>query len=251
MIFKDFTFVNVGSGSKGNASFLMFKQTLIQIDMGLSLKSVKQSLEKLGKTVDDIDALLITHNHSDHIKGIDLYKGNVPLYASKNTLEQVNVNIIQAGDAITIKDIEVHVLKTSHDAPNPIGFLFILGNERLVYLTDTGVIPVSTKKSLKNCECYIIESNHDVDMLENSGRPLTLINRILCSKGHLSNQQSANYMCDFLGDKTKCIALAHLSEECNTEELALNTHLSCYKEHNIDLEKMHILALRQHEETII
>ncbi|MBP5694230.1 MAG: hypothetical protein J6X03_02095 [Bacilli bacterium] len=137
-------------------------------------------------------------------------------------------------------------LKTSHDAINPCGFLIENDGEKLIYMTDTGTIPKKSLKYMVNADYYFIESNHDLDMLNNSGRPRFLINRIAGSYGHLSNEDSAYYMSGLVGPKTKKIILAHLSEECNTEELALKTYKYIFELRKVNYD-IDIVCAKQRE----
>jgi len=214
----------IGSGSKGNASIIYNKDTTILVDMGLSKERLVLGLNEIGRGIKDIDAFLITHNHSDHVSGARF----VPVgkrYAREGTILLNEGNIIELNKKYTFISIEVEVLETSHDAIGFCGFLFkdLDTSETLLYMTDTGIIPSSSLEKMKNCDYYFIESNHDVFMLLNSGRPKILIDRILSDHGHLSNEQCGDYLSYIIGDKTKAIMLAHLSEECNEPKVALET----------------------------
>ncbi len=220
-------FINIGSGSKGNATLIYNEDTLIQVDMGVSLKRVRETLSLLNKDVKDIQALFITHDHRDHI-GTVSYLSGVSTYTAKGNLEHIDF-VIEPFESLQIGSFDVIPLRTSHDATNPIGFLFMDKDESLLYMTDTGVIPEESLPYMKNHDYYIIESNHDLTMLRQSSRPKFLKDRIRGDYGHLSNHDSAVYMSQLVGDKTKTIYLAHLSEECNTPEKAVNTYWRNFK----------------------
>lgn len=215
-------FINIGSGSKGNATLIYNEDTLIQIDMGVSLKRVKEALSLLEKDISDIDGLLITHDHSDHIGTISYLK-SISTYTADGNLKHIDFPIVPF-KSVQIGSFDIMPLRTSHDATNPIGFLIIDKDETLLYMTDTGVIPEESLPYMKNHDYYIIESNHDLMLLEKSRRPRRLKDRIRGDHGHLSNADSAVYMSELLGNKTKAIYLAHLSEECNTPEKAVETY---------------------------
>lgn len=214
----------VASGSKGNCSIIYTEQTTIVIDIGISKKKLVNELTIINKKFDEIDAFLITHEHSDHIKNIECLPIE-KIYSREKTYKILKKNKLKLFKEITIKDFIIQPLKTSHDAASPCGFLITdkLNGERLCYLTDTGFVPPRTISATINCEYYYIESNHDIELLETSNRPIYLKRRIACYKGHLSNVQCAEILFQVIGNKTKKIMLAHLSEECNREEIALET----------------------------
>lgn len=216
--------VNLGSGSKGNSTLVLFNDTLILIDAGICLRRIKKGLELLNRKIDDIDAILITHSHIDHIKYINIYDFKKIYTVDKVLDESINHNILEFKKPINIKETNIEAIKTSHDVLNSCGFTIYNEEESLVYITDTGYIPLETLNEIKNKNYYVIESNHDIRMLLESRRKDELKERILSSWGHLSNDLSANYMKEVVGDKTKLICLAHLSEECNTHEIALTTY---------------------------
>ena len=212
----------VGSGSKGNACLIYNEDTLIQIDMGLPLKSLKKELDHLGKTVNDIQALFITHEHSDHIVGIPLYHDRVDLYAGEGTY--ASANPVEPFIPLEVGSMSIVPFPTSHDATNPMGYLIEEEGCRLGYVTDTGYLSDEALALIKDCDYYYFESNHDLKMLMDSARPAVLKKRIHSKHGHLSNIDSAIYMAELIGPRTKAIYLAHLSEECNTPEIALSSY---------------------------
>lgn len=212
----------VGSGSKGNACLIYNKDTLIQIDMGLPLKSLKKELDHLGKTVNDIQALFITHEHTDHIVGIPLYHDRVDLYAGEGTY--ASANPVEPFIPLEVGSMSIVPFPTSHDATNPMGYLIEEEGCRLGYVTDTGYLSDEALALIRDCDYYYFESNHDLKMLMDSARPAVLKKRIHSKHGHLSNIDSAIYMAELIGPRTKAIYLAHLSEECNTPEIALSSY---------------------------
>lgn len=243
-------FLNIGSGSKGNATFFYDGKTLIQIDMGLSLKSVKNGLGELGLVVNDIDALFITHNHDDHIKSVCRLK-TTPIYARKDILpEDIKYIKIKPLEEIRIGDFRILPFNSSHDAPKSVNFVIYHNDTKIVFITDTGRIKKSAESLLYNANLYYFESNYDLDMLYNSGRPLNLIRRIEGQFGHLGNEQAGAYLSRFIGDKTQKVYLAHLSEECNKEEIALETVRRHFKENGIIFDESNLIATRQREITI-
>ena len=239
------SFVVVGSGSKGNATLLFDEETLIQVDMGLPMRRITAALESINKNKSDLQGILITHEHTDHIKNLSMYKGKVPIYASKGTIDYFDHEVVPF-DSFEIGTLSVIPFMTSHDAANPVGYVVISGKTKLVYLTDSGYIPEESLDYLKDADYYIIESNHDLKMLMKSNRPAVLKRRIKGDEGHLSNVDSAIYLSELVGPKTKEIYLAHLSEECNLPELALEAYRKTFKKKEVPYD-IDIICLKQNE----
>ena len=239
------SFVVVGSGSKGNATLLFDEETLIQIDMGLPMRRITAALESIKKNKSDLQGILITHEHTDHIKNLSMYKGKVPIYASKGTIDYYDHEVVPF-DSFEIGTLSVIPFMTSHDAANPVGYVVISGKTKLVYLTDSGYVPEESLDYLKDADYYIMESNHDLKMLMKSNRPAVLKRRIKGDEGHLSNVDSAIYLSELVGPKTKEIYLAHLSEECNLPELALEAYRKTFKKKEVPYD-INIICLKQNE----
>ena len=239
------SFVVVGSGSKGNATLLFDEETLIQIDMGLPMRRITSALESIKKNKSDLQGILITHEHTDHIKNLSMYKGKVPIYASKGTIDYFDHEVVPF-DSFEIGTLSVIPFMTSHDAANPVGYVIISGKTKLVYLTDSGYVPEESLDYLKDADYYIMESNHDLKMLMKSNRPAVLKRRIKGDEGHLSNVDSAIYLSELVGPKTKEIYLAHLSEECNLPELALEAYRKTFKKKEVPYD-INIICLKQNE----
>lgn len=242
----------LSSGSSGNTTYIEYENTKILIDIGNSCKYVADKLKEMRIDPNKIDAILITHTHVDHIKGLKVFskKYNPVIYATKGILNELdyidNCYLIDKNE-LTIGDIHVDVLKTSHDAPDSVGYIINGSDKSLAYITDTGYINEKYFPKLKNKDLYIMESNHDIEMLNNGPYPFKLRQRILGDKGHLSNYDSARYLSTFMGNKTKHIILAHLSEKNNTEKLAYEALVKRLKdEGNLGPE---IIIAKQNEET--
>lgn len=242
----------LSSGSKGNTTYIESGQTKILIDIGNSCKYVINKLKEIGIEGNDIDAILITHTHSDHIKGLKVFlnKFNPEVYITKGMLKELDFlksyHIIDT-NILKVKDLLINVIKTSHDAPDSVGYVVKGDGKSIVYITDTGYINNKYFDLLSNKELYIMESNHDIEKLNNGPYPFKLRQRILGDKGHLSNYDSAKYISSFIGEKTKCVILAHLSEENNSYDLAYNTLLERLNNNNQQIDK--IVIAKQDEET--
>lgn len=242
----------LSSGSKGNTTYIETKETKILIDAGNSSKYILNTLTELNINPQEIDAILITHIHSDHIKGLQVLLKNINpcVYMTEKMrlyLDYINNYKIIDEDIIEIKDLKINVIKTSHDTDDSVGYIINNENKSIVYITDTGYINQKYFDILKNREIYIMESNHDIEMLNNGKYPFELRQRILSDKGHLSNYDSAKYLSKFIGNKTKYILLAHLSEENNTESLAYNTLTDRLAKEKINIDN--IIITKQNKET--
>lgn len=237
----------LGSGSKGNATLISDGVSLILIDMGLTKSRLQAGCALFGKQLEDIDAAFFTHNHNDHVSGHKYLPNGLKVYASFDFKEPPAASLIKAGDEIKVGDISVTALPASHDAPNPFSFLIQVGEERLAYITDTGYIPKKTFKAIVNCDYYLLESNHDPSLEAHSGRAATLVARVLGKKGHLSNEDSAKYFLKAHGEKTKACYLAHLSDDCNTPELALKTYYEVADRLGVDIHGIELIPTKQNE----
>jgi len=239
----------IASGSKGNATIVSHNKTNILIDMGISLTRLKEGLSEFGLDVKDIDAAIFTHDHADHISGIKFLSPKI-MYGLRGTLPSTLTNSIELFEPFTIGDIKITAFPTSHDATNPCGFILEANNEKLTYVTDTGVFLDESKEIASNPDYLIIESNHDIRMLLKTNRPYELKNRIMSEHGHLCNEDSAIAAINLLGPKTKQIILAHLSEEANTPEIALAAYLKIFKHFNVNIDKYDVRCANQWVSTI-
>ncbi len=209
---------NLASGSKGNATLIELDNKNILIDIGLPILNLEK---RLGRPFPKIDILIITHTHVDHIKGLKsiIRKQNPIIYTIENDLnEKVLSNKISNQTTIDEGDLHIELFALSHDVPCA-GVYLEYKNKELVYITDTGYIKDKLLKKYKNKDIYIIESNYEEEMLRNGKYPYHLKQRIRSDRGHISNEDTCKYLKKLIGDKTKYILLAHLSEENNTSEV--------------------------------
>ncbi len=215
----------LASGSKGNSTIVSSGKTNILIDCGISKKRLNERLAICGLGITDINIVLVTHSHSDHTAGLKNFDESMQFsqlfVLGKNIPES---QILCPFTKYKFGDFFVTPIPLSHDAINTTGYIIEDKNEKLVYITDTGYVSEKALDLSKNADYYIFESNHDPKMLCESGRPQELIKRILSDHGHLSNLEASYYLSGLVGDKTKEIVLAHLSEECNTPQIALETY---------------------------
>lgn len=243
----------LSSGSKGNCVLVETNNTKVLIDLGVTKSYVEERLKELEVDPKDIKAILITHTHVDHIQGLKVFlkKYNVKLYVNKVILNLLHEYIedfdyvLYEEPYFKIEDIEVNVIKTSHDVKGSVGFILTNGNKSMVYLTDTGYINNKYFERLSNRDLYIMESNHDVEMLMNGNYPFHLKRRILSDKGHLSNDDASYYLSQFIGNKTKTIILAHLSDDNNTYQKAEQTLINVLNSKNKKIENLIIAKQKQ------
>ena len=219
----------LSSGSKGNCTYVEVKNHKILIDIGTSCSYVEKALRNINVQPQDIDIILITHSHVDHVAGLRVFskKYHPSIYLTPIILEETKLELDNAcfiEKELKIDDTIIEVLKTSHDTKDSNAYIIQEGKSSVVNITDTGYINEKYFKKLSNKSIYIFESNHDVEMLLNNKHyPHHIKNRIMGDKGHLSNKDSAYYLSNFIGTDTKKVILAHISEQNNTKELALKT----------------------------
>lgn len=221
----------LSSGSKGNSTLVITDKVKILIDLGTTTSYVEAALNNLNVDVKEISHILITHSHVDHIKGLKVFiKRYNPVILVTEDMKKVlekelgnfRYEYYEDKKAI-IGDLTVNVIKTSHDAEESIGFVLTNNNSSMVYITDTGYINQKYFKILSNNNLYVLESNHDIKMLMDGPYPYYLQQRVRGDKGHLSNKQASDYLCKFIGDNTKKIVFAHISEHNNSYEKVIET----------------------------
>ena len=234
----------IASGSKGNATIIVSNKTVLLIDMGISLSRLEEGLAEINLSKKDITGALFTHNHTDHISGIKFLSPKI-MYALEGTLPSSLSNIVFINKPFEIGDFNITPIETSHDAINPCAYLIKDKDSSLFYMTDTGVFVEETLPLIKDPTYLIIESNHDIRMLLNTNRPFELKNRIMSDHGHLCNEDSAIAAISIIGEHTKEIVLAHLSEEANTPDTALEAYDKIFKHFGVALDKYKVRCANQ------
>ena len=236
----------ISSGSKGNATIVFVNDHTFLIDFGITLKQVEAELALFNKTINDVEALFVTHNHADHYKGIKAISPKKQ-FALEGTLPSSLSNVMELFKTYVFGEVKVTPIQMSHDAKNPCGFIIEGNKEKLVYITDTGAYLSINTPYVKNPDYLIIESNHDISMELKCNRPMELKQRIMSDYGHLCNEDSAFATLEIIGEKTKEIILAHLSEEANTPEVALSAYEKVFKYAHKDISKYKIRCAMQYE----
>lgn len=241
----------LASGSKGNVTLLICENTKILIDIGLSYISVKGHLEENNIEINSIDGLLITHSHSDHIKGLPtlIKKTNIMVYIPEEMYHEIKGVVpedrcIFINDKFNINNVNIELIHTSHDTDFSVGYIIEYKEKTLVYVTDTGYINRKYLNKMINKNVYIIESNHDETLLMDGPYPRFLKERVISDRGHLSNKTTASYLKKLTTENTKYIILAHLSEKNNTKDLAYSETYNVIKDKQIKL-----LIAEQNEES--
>lgn len=211
------------------------------VDAGVAARGIQQALLTLSASPAMINALLITHEHIDHIKsaGVLSRKYNIPIYANAATWSAMegqigpvhpkNMRVFNTGQDFYIKDIGIYSFPTPHDAAEPVGYCFFYKGKKICMMTDLGRVTQKALNAAERSDIVLIESNHDVEMLKNGKYPYALKKRILGAKGHLSNQDAGNALLRLANQGVKRAVLGHLSGENNTEELAFKTVKSVLK----------------------
>ncbi len=226
-------FCPLASGSKGNSIFLGTEHTKILIDVGLSFKALKERLSKINVSLEEIDAILISHEHSDHIQALKVIakKTSIPILANSETAKGIvkyigeipKFKIFSTGESFEFGDLEVHPFTVQHDTPDPVAFSIQTPFHKLGFCTDLGFASSLVERHLTQCDYLYIEANHTPSMVHASARPMIYKQRVLGRHGHLSNEDCAALLKKIIHNKLKKIYLAHLSEECNHPTVAYET----------------------------
>jgi len=225
---------SIASGSSGNCIYVGSEATHLLVDVGISGKRTEEGLKGLELSMRDIDGILITHEHADHIAGLGVLsrKYGVPVYATAGTIEAIKscsslgelpdelFHVVRADEKMIIKDLICNPIAISHDAAEPVAYRISHGKKKVGIVTDLGTYNDYTVESLRGMNALLLEANHDVNMLQVGRYPYPLKQRILGKRGHLSNENSGRLLCRILHDGLKYISLGHLSQENNLPELA-------------------------------
>jgi phosphoribosyl 1,2-cyclic phosphodiesterase len=222
-------FASLGSGSSGNAMVVRSAGTAVMLDCGFGVAEANRRLARLGMQMDELDAIIVTHEHSDHIGGVARLarRHDIPVWMSHGTwrglesmFEDIKVNLVEGHAAFSVGDVLVEPFPVPHDAREPAQYVFSDGSVRLGVLTDTGEGTRHIERTLATCDAIVLECNHDVDMLARSNYPARLRRRISSRVGHLDNAAAATLLSTVGGSRLQHIIAAHLSEQNNTPELA-------------------------------
>lgn len=227
-------FCVLGSGSSGNCIYVSAGAIALLVDAGLSGKETLKRLADAGLDPSPIRAILLTHEHSDHVGALGVLHRRLKadVYANTGTIQGVEKSlgkldicwkIFSTGFPFNVADIAVEPFTVCHDGLDPVGFVFACAGVRVGIVTDIGMVTTVVREKLKNCQAIVLEANHDEKMLQNAQRPWALKQRIAGRQGHLANGSAAELVADCAGPQLRKVFLAHLSSDCNKPELAVRT----------------------------
>ena len=225
-------FTILASGSTGNAAVIEHGGVRVLLDAGLSAKRLEELLGARGVQPEDLQGILVTHEHSDHVRGLGALarKFKLPVYANMNTWNALDRMVgelpddqrvaFRTGDALKFGDLLVESFPISHDAAEPVAYNFTAGGFKLCIATDIGYMSPAVKEKARDADVLVLESNHDVEMLRVGRYPWNVKRRILSDVGHLSNEAAGEALCELISERTKRVYLAHLSRDHNLMDLA-------------------------------
>jgi len=239
-------FCPLASGSKGNCVYLGSGNTKVLIDAGISAKAIKGRLAEINVDIEDIDAILITHEHQDHIQGLKVlaYKMGIPIFANSETAKGIveyfhdcpKFKIFSTGETFEFGDMEIHPFSIQHDTLDPVAFTVRINQLKLGFCTDLGFATSLVQNQLQKCDYLYLEANHQPSMVHASARPMHYKQRVLSRTGHLSNESCGQLLNHVAHPNLKHVHLAHLSSECNSPETALTVIQGILNENGKQLE---------------
>ena len=238
----------LASGSTGNATYIETPEHQVLIDAGLSGKKIEELMNSIGRTLNDVDSLFVTHEHTDHSKGVGVLarRYGMDVYANQKTWDAMTPKIgkikleqkhlLEAGEVLSLGELDVESFGVSHDAADPQFYEVHHAGHSFAIVTDTGYVSERVEGVIRDAEAILMECNHDTEMLRMGPYPWALKQRIMSDTGHLSNEDGARALIDVLGNDTKQIFLGHLSKENNIKELAHLTVENIMKQHDLAVE---------------
>lgn len=256
-----FKFCSLSSGSSGNCQYVETDNMKLLVDGGMSGKKIETLLKGIGVEPETIDSILVTHEHSDHIKGVGILsrRYNIPIWANQKTwgsmetkigeISEENIKIFTTEKQFSMNDLGVYPFKLSHDAVEPVGYCLFYKNIKISILTDTGWVNDNIKESIKGSSLYLLESNHDVEMLKVGKYPYYLKRRIMSEEGHLSNDDAGKLIAEIATGKGEVVLLGHLSKENNFPLLAYETVKNIVEEAGININEDISLDLTYREKS--
>ncbi len=252
-------FCSLYSGSSGNCLYVSSNHTNLLIDCGKSCKKICEGLQSINSSIENIDAILITHEHADHVQSLGMIskKYNIPVYANLETWDAMekqkekisveNINYFKNDEDFFINDLTIHPFSTPHDAVNPCGFNIHNGKRKLSIATDLGHMDNDIFKQLENSSFVLLESNYDPEILKVSKYPFQLKQRIAGPNGHLSNETAGKTISALMKKDLKEVMLGHLSKENNFPELAYQTVAEELMKNNSDINSIRISVASRNE----
>ncbi|MDX9702224.1 MAG: MBL fold metallo-hydrolase [Candidatus Auribacterota bacterium] len=241
----------LGSSSSGNSTYLELGNSRFLIDAGLSARVIEQRLAMLNVAVADLDAIFITHEHTDHINGLKVLAGRnpVPVYCTRHTALEIEsilkitpeFYIFSSGEPFKFDDVVIEPFSVFHDAQDPVGFCFHYNGKKIGFASDLGYVTTFVKRQLQNCDALLIESNHDVNMLiADQKRPWSVKQRIKGRQGHLSNEHACELIAEIAHPGLRHVVLVHLSQDCNRPDMAYKRMAQTLDSLGLDTAKVHL-----------
>ncbi len=246
----------LASGSEGNSTFVKDKDTRILFDLGKNAKYITEKLKEIEEDACSIDAIVISHTHDDHVSALKVFlkKFHPQVYVTEKMFQDLDYlanyeNVVLYEDSFYINNVKISSIHSSHDVSDGRNFVIETNGTKVIYLTDTGYLNRKYFPMLEGADYYLMESNHDIEMLLDGPYPKHLKQRILGTLGHLSNKDSSFYLTKLVRENTKKIILMHLSETNNNEEKALETLRNTFQEYEKELPE--VFCARQREVLIV
>ncbi len=226
-------FCPLASGSSGNVIYLGTSKTKVLFDVGISFKNLKERLAEIKVEIEEIDAVMITHEHIDHVRGLEMIakKLDIPIFCNSDTAKAIcqtidirpKFKIFSTGEGFTFGDLEIQPFSIQHDTLDPVAFTVVAEDKKFAICTDLGFATKLVEMHLKECDYIYLEANHEEDMVHSSSRPMVYKQRVLSRQGHLSNKAAGELLANVHHEGLKHVYLAHLSMECNNPTMALKT----------------------------
>jgi phosphoribosyl 1,2-cyclic phosphodiesterase len=242
----------LGSGSRGNCTWIATEKTRLLVDAGFGFKETSARLAAAGQTLQGCDAIVISHEHQDHIGGLRslVMKLKIPVYIAPAAHDAVRwdekmrsvaaFEMFDPGRKFRVGDIEFSPFSIPHDAADPVAFAFEAQGIKAAVVTDLGYIPEIVKQHVRSCHCLIFESNHDLEMLKVGPYPWFVKQRVMSRQGHLSNRTTAQFLSDDYDGSAQVVVLAHLSDANNHPEIVRLTALDALSRRKTDLTSLHL-----------
>jgi phosphoribosyl 1,2-cyclic phosphodiesterase len=241
----------LGSSSSGNCTFIGTSRVRILLDAGFNPTQTLKRLHAIGESLDNLDAIIISHEHTDHVNGITglLSKREIPVYIGEKTFAAIDPRImcdglefITAGQPFLLKDLKISPFSIPHDAVDPLGFTLEAEGLKIGHVTDLGYMTELVTQRLRGCDVIVLESNHDLEMLKVGPYPWHLKQRIMGREGHLSNESAARFFSEGFDAQAQYIVLAHLSESNNHPDIARMVAVEALEPRGFNLEHLYLAS---------
>ncbi len=239
-------FCPLASGSSGNVIYLGTDKTKVLFDVGITFKNIKEKLAEIEVEIEEIDAVMITHEHIDHVRGLEMIakKLDIPIFCNSDTAKAIcqmidirpKFKIFSTGESFTFRDLEIQPFSIQHDTLDPVAYTVLTNDKKISICTDLGFATKLVEMHLRDSDYIYLEANHEEEMVHASSRPLVYKQRVLSRQGHLSNKSAGELLASVHHEGLKHVYLAHLSSECNNPTVALQTVKGILAKQNKEVE---------------